>query len=88
MRLLRLLLFPFSFIYGLVVIVRNLAYDTGIFKSRRFKIPVISVGNLAVGGAGKSPMTEYLVSLRQGDYKLATLSRGYPHLLSIPFFAI
>ena len=77
MRLLRLLLFPFSFLYALAVIIRNWAYDQGIFKSRRFKIPIISVGNLAVGGAGKSPMTEYLVSLLKDEYKLATLSRGY-----------
>ena len=77
MRLLRLLLFPFSLIYALVVIFRNWAYHVGIFKSRKFKIPIISVGNLAVGGAGKSPMTEYLVSLLKEDYKLATLSRGY-----------
>lgn len=77
MRLLRLLLFPFSFFYAFGVIIRNIAYDLGILKSRRFKVPVISVGNLAVGGAGKSPMTEYLVSLLKTDYKLATLSRGY-----------
>jgi len=77
MRLLRLLLFPFSFLYALAVVIRNAAYDLGIFKSRRFKIPIISVGNLAVGGAGKSPMTEYLVSLLKDEYKLATLSRGY-----------
>ena len=77
MRLLRLLLFPFSFFYAFGVILRNIAYDLGILKSRRFKVPVISVGNLAVGGAGKSPMTEYLVALLKTEYKLATLSRGY-----------
>jgi tetraacyldisaccharide 4'-kinase len=77
MRILRLLLFPLSFFYGFAVIVRNWAYDQGILKSRRFKIPIISVGNLAVGGAGKSPMTEYLIRLLKDDYKLATLSRGY-----------
>ena len=77
MRLLRLLLFPFSFFYALAVIIRNYAYDAGILKSRRFKIPIISVGNLAVGGAGKSPMTEYLVALLKDEFKLATLSRGY-----------
>jgi len=77
MRFLRLLLFPVSLVYGLVVVLRNWAYDTGVFKSRKFKIPIISVGNLAVGGAGKSPMTEYLVSLLKDDFKLATLSRGY-----------
>ncbi|WP_461453372.1 tetraacyldisaccharide 4'-kinase [Mucilaginibacter sp.] len=77
MKYLRLLLFPFSLIYGLVVIIRNWLYDTGLFKSRKFYIPVISVGNLDVGGAGKSPMTEYLVSLLKNKYRMATLSRGY-----------
>jgi tetraacyldisaccharide 4'-kinase len=77
MKYLRLLLFPFSLLYGLVVIIRNWCYDAGIFKSRQFDIPVISVGNLDVGGAGKSPMTEYLIRLFKNDYKLATLSRGY-----------
>ena len=74
---LRWLLFPFSLLYGLVVSIRNWCYDGGILKSRKFKMPVISVGNLEVGGAGKSPMTEYLVRLLKDHYKLATLSRGY-----------
>jgi tetraacyldisaccharide 4'-kinase len=77
MKLLRLLLFPISILYGLGVILRNLAYDFGIFKSHKFQLPVISVGNLTVGGSGKSPMTEYLVRLLKGKYKIATLSRGY-----------
>jgi len=77
MKYLRWLLLPFSLIYGLVVIMRNWLYDAGLFKSYRFTKPVISVGNLEVGGAGKSPMTEYLVRLLKSDYKLATLSRGY-----------
>ncbi|WP_026897923.1 tetraacyldisaccharide 4'-kinase [Daejeonella oryzae] len=77
MKLLRLLLFPFSLFYGLCVILRNLGYDLAIFRSRKFKIPVISVGNLAVGGAGKSPMTEYLVALLKQDFRIAILSRGY-----------
>lgn len=77
MKLVRLLLFPFSILYGLVVILRNLAYDFGIFKSQKFELPVISVGNLSVGGSGKSPMTEYLVRLLKDKYKIATLSRGY-----------
>ncbi|HQS52630.1 MAG: tetraacyldisaccharide 4'-kinase, partial [Sphingobacteriales bacterium 39-40-5] len=77
MKLVRLLLFPFSILYGLGVILRNLAYDFGIFKSREFALPVISVGNLSVGGSGKSPMTEYLVRLLKDKYKIATLSRGY-----------
>ncbi|MDB5091053.1 MAG: tetraacyldisaccharide 4-kinase [Mucilaginibacter sp.] len=57
--------------------MRNWFYDAGLFKSYRFTKPVISVGNLEVGGAGKSPMTEYLICLLKPDYKLATLSRGY-----------
>jgi tetraacyldisaccharide 4'-kinase len=77
MKYLRWLLFPFSLLYGLVVITRNLCYDAGIFTSHKYKLPVIAVGNLDVGGAGKSPMTEYLVRLLKADYKLATLSRGY-----------
>ena len=77
MKYLRLLLSPFSLVYSLVVVIRNWCFDTGIFKSRKFYIPVISVGNLDVGGAGKSPMTEYLVRLLKPQYRLATLSRGY-----------
>jgi tetraacyldisaccharide 4'-kinase len=76
-KYLRLLLLPFSCLYGLAVIVRNMFYDSGMFSSRSFELPVISIGNLDVGGAGKSPMTEYLVRLLKGEYKLATLSRGY-----------
>jgi len=63
--------------YGLGVIARNLAFDLGVMKSTEFDLPVISVGNLAVGGSGKSPMTEYLVRLLMEKYKIATLSRGY-----------
>ena len=77
MKLIRLLLFPFSILYGLGVILRNLAYDFGLFKSQRFQLPVISVGNLSVGGSGKSPMAEYLIRLLKDQYKIATLSRGY-----------
>lgn len=77
MKKLRWLLLPFSLLYALVVVIRNWCYDVGWFKSSAFNLPVISVGNLAVGGAGKSPMTEYLVRLLKADYKLATLSRGY-----------
>jgi tetraacyldisaccharide 4'-kinase len=77
MQFLRLLLFPFSLIYGLIVVIRNWCYDADIFKSYSAQLPVISVGNLEVGGAGKSPMTEYLIRLFKSEYKLATLSRGY-----------
>ncbi|MBD1383819.1 tetraacyldisaccharide 4'-kinase [Mucilaginibacter rigui] len=77
MQYLRWLLLPFSLLYGLVVIIRNWFYDAGLFKSKQFDLPVICVGNLEVGGAGKSPMTEYLIRLLKNDYQLATLSRGY-----------
>jgi tetraacyldisaccharide 4'-kinase len=77
MKYLRILLLPFSLVYGLIVIIRNFLYDAGLFRSHRFNLPVISVGNLEVGGAGKSPMTEYMIRLLKTDHKLATLSRGY-----------
>jgi tetraacyldisaccharide 4'-kinase len=77
MKKFRLLLLPFSLVYGLGVMARNLAFDLGIIKSREFDLPVISVGNLSVGGSGKSPMTEYLIRLLKHKYKVATLSRGY-----------
>ncbi|MHB1178715.1 MAG: tetraacyldisaccharide 4'-kinase [Daejeonella sp.] len=77
MNLFRILLFPVSLAYGVVVIARNLAFDLGILKSREFDLPVISVGNLSVGGSGKSPMTEYLIRLLKHRHKIATLSRGY-----------
>ncbi|MDQ7949872.1 MAG: tetraacyldisaccharide 4'-kinase, partial [Pedobacter sp.] len=75
-KYLRLLLFPFALIYGLVVFFRNKFYDWGIFRSTSFDLPVICIGNLAVGGAGKTPATEYLVRLLAG-YRVAILSRGY-----------
>lgn len=77
MKKFRLLLLPFSLVYDLGVMARNLAFDLGIMKSREFDLPVISVGNLSVGGSGKSPMTEYLIRLLKHKYKVATLSRGY-----------
>ncbi|MDB5147112.1 MAG: lpxK [Mucilaginibacter sp.] len=77
MKFFRWLLFPFSLIYGLVVGIRNWCYNRGIFKSTGFDLPVIVVGNLDVGGAGKSPMTEYLIRLLKDSYEIATLSRGY-----------
>ncbi|MGS2739106.1 tetraacyldisaccharide 4'-kinase [Sinomicrobium sp. M5D2P17] len=77
MRKLRKILWPFSLLYGLIVKVRNFFYDKGIFRSVSFDIPVICVGNLSVGGTGKTPMVEYLVRLLTPDFYMATLSRGY-----------
>lgn len=76
LKYLRLLLLPFNLVYGLVIFIRNLLYDTGVFKSTSFPMPIICIGNLAVGGSGKTPTTEYLVSLL-ANYKVAILSRGY-----------
>jgi tetraacyldisaccharide 4'-kinase len=77
MKLLRLLLFPFSILYGIGVIIRNFAYDYGVLKSHKFDLPIICVGNLSVGGSGKSPMTEYLINLLKWNFTLAAVSRGY-----------
>lgn len=76
LKYLRLLLLPFNVIYALVVYVRNQFYDWGVFKSTSFDLPVICIGNLTVGGSGKTPTTEYLVRLLS-EYKVAILSRGY-----------
>jgi tetraacyldisaccharide 4'-kinase len=70
-------LYPFSILYGLVTGIRNFLYNTGILSSREFDIPVICVGNITVGGTGKTPHTEYLISLLKKDFRVATLSRGY-----------
>jgi len=74
---LRLILFPFSLLYALVTEIRNLLYDKNILHSTAFEIPVINVGNLSMGGTGKTPMIEYLIRLLQKDYKIAVVSRGY-----------
>ncbi|RUT73539.1 tetraacyldisaccharide 4'-kinase [Ancylomarina longa] len=73
----KILLIPFSFLYGLVVALRNLLFDFNILSVSEFKIPIISVGNITVGGTGKTPHIEYLITLLKDDYKIATLSRGY-----------
>ena len=77
MQYLRLLLLPFSLVYGCVIWIRNFLYDTGVFTSSKFNLPIISIGNLAIGGAGKSPMAEYIVRLLKDRYRVAILSRGY-----------
>jgi len=74
---LRLLLYPFSLLYGSILKLRNYLYSVGVFSSRKFDVPVICIGNLALGGAGKSPMAEYLIRLLSGDLRVAVLSRGY-----------
>jgi len=71
------LLAPFSFLYGIGVVIRNWLFDWGILPSEEYPVPIISIGNLAVGGTGKTPHTEYLIHLLKDKYKLAVLSRGY-----------
>lgn len=73
----RIFLYPLALLYGAVVWLRNRLYDTGFFSSIEFSVPVISVGNLSVGGTGKTPHVEYLIRLLQYQYKVATMSRGY-----------
>ena len=70
-------LYPVSWIYKTVVATRNKLFDWGVFQSKSFNIPVICVGNLAVGGTGKTPHTEYLIKLLRDQYQVAVLSRGY-----------
>ena len=67
----------FSWIYGLVVSTRNEMFDLKILSSREFDFPIISVGNITVGGTGKTPHTEYIISLLKSKFKVASLSRGY-----------
>ncbi len=74
---LRLLLFPFSILVWIYLRIRNWLYNKKIFKSSSFNLPIICVGNLSVGGTGKSPMVEYLLDLLHNRYPVATISRGY-----------
>jgi tetraacyldisaccharide 4'-kinase len=76
-RPLRVILFPFSLIYGLVVWIRSKLFDKGLFSSASFNIPIIGVGNLTAGGTGKSPMVEFLLGKFNDRFQVAVLSRGY-----------
>lgn len=71
------MLIPFSWLYGLVIWTRNALFDHGILKSVSSDIPLISVGNITVGGTGKTPHVEYLARLLKEEFRVATLSRGY-----------
>lgn len=77
MILKRILLYPLALLYGLIMQLRNKLYDWHIFHSQGFLFPVISVGNLSVGGTGKTPMVEYIIRLLRDKHRTATLSRGY-----------
>lgn len=77
LRSFRLFLFPLAYVYGLLIIFRNWLYDKKIIGSVTFNLPIICVGNLSVGGTGKSPMVDFIVSFLKKKYPVATLSRGY-----------
>lgn len=77
MKLFRFLLFPVAVLYDSITRIRNYFFNVGIFKQTTFKIPVIVVGNLSIGGTGKTPQIEYLIRLLKDTYNVAVLSRGY-----------
>jgi tetraacyldisaccharide 4'-kinase len=77
MTIFKYLLFPIFLIYWGIIAFRNVLYDKKIFKSSTFDLPIITIGNLSMGGTGKTPHTEYLIQLLQDEYKITTLSRGY-----------
>lgn len=77
MNLFRKILFPFAILYGFITSIRNFLFDIGVLKSYSFDVPIIVVGNLSVGGTGKTPQIEYLIRLLLPKYRVATLSRGY-----------
>jgi tetraacyldisaccharide 4'-kinase len=77
MILLKLLLLPVFFLYSISIRLRNKFFDIGLFKSRKFNIPIISVGNICVGGSGKTPHVEYLIRLIKDSKNISVLSRGY-----------
>lgn len=73
----RILLLPFSLIYWFILMIRNKLFDKDILPSASFGLPVICIGNLSVGGTGKSPMVEYLAGKLKNEFRIAILSRGY-----------
>lgn len=77
MKLLRKISFPFNPAYYVVTWLRNKFYDNGILGSSSYETPIICVGNLSVGGTGKTPLVEYLIRLLKNEHKIAVLSRGY-----------
>ena len=77
LRPIRILLFPFSLLYAVIVWLRNWLFDKKILSSTTFNLPIICVGNLSAGGTGKSPLIEKLIASLKNEYKVAVLSRGY-----------
>ena len=77
MKFVRFLLFPFTLLYDVITSIRNYLFDKRILSSTSFSVPVIVVGNLSVGGTGKTPQIEYLTRLLKKNHRVAILSRGY-----------
>ena len=77
LRSFRILLLPFALVYWAAIALRNWLFDKNLLKTAEFGLPLINVGNLSVGGTGKSPMVEYLLVLLKDQFRVATLSRGY-----------
>ncbi|WP_289053561.1 tetraacyldisaccharide 4'-kinase [Carboxylicivirga marina] len=74
---LRKLLYPFTLLYSFITFLRNKCFDWGFLKAQSYTVPIISIGNITVGGTGKTPLTEYIIRILTHDYKLSLLSRGY-----------
>jgi tetraacyldisaccharide 4'-kinase len=87
MTLFRILVAPFTLLYGCILYIRNLCYSKGLLTETSFELPIINVGNLAFGGTGKTPHIEYLIHLLKHNYKVAVLSRGYKRKTIGYFFA-
>ncbi len=77
MIIIRILLLPFTILYGFIILFRNLLYRIGIFSRTEFDLPIVCIGNLSAGGTGKTPHIEWLIQHLQNQYKIAVLSRGY-----------
>ena len=77
MKVFRYILFPIAIIYGGITLFRNFLYNKNIFKSSEFDLPIICIGNLSMGGTGKTPHTEYIARILKEKFKIAILSRGY-----------
>lgn len=73
----QLLLYPIAMIYGLIIQIRNLLFDYKILKSNTYNTPIICIGNISIGGSGKTPLTNYIAKLLSKKYQVAILSRGY-----------
>ncbi len=72
-----LFLWPLSLLYGFVISIRNFCYENNILKSKEYNIPIISIGNISIGGTGKTPHTEFLLRMLKSEFNIAILSRGY-----------